>query len=285
MIQPEQIVEKIRDIPPLPDVAVKIWRLSNSPDSSARDMVDVMKFDPGITARVLRLCNSAFFGLPRKVTSLQHATVYLGMNEIVNIVYMSCVGNYYGNPHPAYGMEKGDLWRHSVAVALTSQDIAQEIKYPETQAVFTAGLLHDLGKLLIHEYVNQRLTEIQDAVENQNLRYYDAEREVLGMDHCQVGELVANVWNLPATLRSAIRYHHAPQDAEAEPQIAAIVHIANVFCRISGLGTPLSREDQYQFCDLALQTVGLDADEILERQEHYFELYHNASDLLQVVPD
>ena len=282
MLTLDSILSKVQDIPPLPDVMVKILRLTNDDDSSAKDLVEVMRLDPGITSQVLRLCNSAFFGLPREVTSLQHAVVYLGMKEIVNIVMMGCAGRYYDTPHPAYGLEKGELWRHSVAVAVVSQCLARQIGYEDHQSTFTAGLLHDLGKIVLHEYVHQNLDEIQYLIDTHEISFNAAEKEIIGYNHAEVGDIVASSWNLPEDLHMAIRHHHDHDVDCPSKKIVAIVHAANQLCHTFKIGSSQERNGIYPVFPEALEILGQSQEYLLALEDTLFEQYQSAQDLVSM---
>ena len=281
MTPAEEILKKVRDIPPLPNVVMQILKLSNSPSASAKDLVEVMELDPGITAKVLRLCNSAFFGLPQKVTSLQTATVYLGLNEIINMVVMGCFNSFYSSPQPGYGLEKGELWGHSVAVALASWRLANRLNYHDPAAAFTAGLLHDLGKIVLHEYVHQESERIQSLIELHDLSFAEAEKKVIGMDHCEVGELVAKKWNLPENLQLAIRYHHAQELEGADVKIMAITHISNSICVLLSIGSAGQGDVVKELSKNALEIIQMTEDDLLSQSAEMIDDFKRATNLLK----
>ena len=279
MISSEQILARVAEIPPLPDVVFQVLRLSNSPKASAKDFVEVIQLDPGITTKVLRLSNSAYFGLPQTVSSLHQAAVYIGINEIVNLVIIGCVNSAYDAPQPGYGLAKGDLWRHSVAVAIASRRLAKKTNYGDPQVAFTGGLLHDLGKLILHEYVHQNLDEIQAVVEQKELNFFEAEEKVIGINHCDVGRIVAEKWNLPESLRDAIQLHHAPKLDVEDADLVALVHIANILCLDHMIGGPIIPQVT-EYDPSALEHVNLDAEKLEAEVEPIREDFENANDLL-----
>ncbi|MBN1477200.1 HDOD domain-containing protein [Candidatus Sumerlaeota bacterium] len=263
MIDLEHILERIHEIPPMPDVVLKVLELAEDEECSAKDLVEVIKLDQGITLRVLRLCNSAHYGLPRQVHSLQDALVFLGNSTLVNFILTSYVTDHLQAANAGYGLAAGDLWRHAVAVALASDIIGQHhSRRKDTGLLFTAGLLHDMGKIILNDYLLAELHRIDEHLSATGCSFIEAERAVIGHTHAEIGGHLADHWNLPQVLVNAILHHHEPLQAEEHTQEVAVIHLANILCLSLGYG--LGRDGlRHHFEPEALKLLGLTENDLL----------------------
>ncbi len=230
-----RIVSKIQSFPSISGVATRILKLLDDPDSSAEDVQKVLRLDPGLTANILKLTNSAYFGLPNKVGSVQQAVVMLGWKRLVKIVLATCVNAVLDKPVPGYDLPPGELWRHSVAVSVTAEGLMKELNLDVDDEIFTAALLHDLGKLVMGEFVAEDLESIRSTAEK-GIPFPVAEREVLGTNHAEIGAMLLESWSFPTRLVGAVRWHHEPDSAEPPSALIDIVHVANVLCLMLGIG-------------------------------------------------
>ncbi|MBU0718427.1 MAG: HDOD domain-containing protein, partial [Planctomycetes bacterium] len=208
----------------------------NDPRSSVDDILEVIKYDQAVTGEVLRLCNSAYFGLSRKVTSLNEATVRLGSAKVLHLVMSVHANSLLAQRQAGYGLEPGMLWRHSVGVAVASAQLAQKLRLANVNLAFTAGLLHDIGKVILNEYVAEGFAEIVRRVSSEGVSFSEAEREVLGCSHVEVGGMIAETWDLPEPIVQAIRYHLEPGQLEPSVPLVDTVHLANCVCLLIGVG-------------------------------------------------
>ncbi|HUL29105.1 MAG TPA: HDOD domain-containing protein [Thermodesulfobacteriota bacterium] len=232
----EKICQSINQLPPFPIVIQRAMELIENPRSSAQDVVDVIQFDQAITADVLRLCNSAYFGLRRNVDSLREALVMVGFNQLLDIILTRGSVQIYGKPCKGYDLDSGELWRHSVACALLSRIVAKQLKWEAQPAHFTAALLHDIGKMVLSDFVKDYLKDIQNLIETRQVSFIDAEREVLGIDHAELGGKITDQWKFPKTIVSAVRYHHSPSLAQEDHQAVQLVYLCDVIAMITGIG-------------------------------------------------
>ncbi len=222
-------VQLIKNLPTLPGMIDKISRAVDSKRFSAADIGKLISKDQVLTAKVLKLANSAFFGFSRKVGSLTQALVLLGFDVVKGLILTSSV----------FDLMKGqsaELWRHSMAVATVSNIIATEIGMEEVEEVGLAGLLHDLGKVVLRVHMIEDRQSIDELVEVEEMPVRDAEREVLGFDHTQVGQWLAESWKLPEQLLEPIRWHHKPEASRQAPKYTAVVHFADILVRAYGCG-------------------------------------------------
>jgi putative nucleotidyltransferase with HDIG domain len=228
------ITKDIKELPPLPEVAQKVFSLLNDPNSNVQDLVKVIQLDQAMTANILKLCNSAYFGLKRKISSLQEALVLLGQKKLHEIIMTDNSGKYYEKAGLGYNLEKGEIWKHSMACALLSQILVRKTGLPEDPFLFTAALLHDIGKVILSTYVKAEYNQIIRLVKEQRYPFLQAEKEIIGIDHAELGGRIAEEWNFPGALVEAIARHHTP---DTENYISCIVHLCNLMTIMMGIGT------------------------------------------------
>jgi putative nucleotidyltransferase with HDIG domain len=230
------ILKKVGTLPPLPGTAVKLMGVINDPASTVEEIVKTIKYDQAVTGEVLRLCNSAYFGLSRTVTSLSEAMVCLGTVKVLQLVMSVHTSSLLSREQVGYGLEPGILWKHSVGVALAASTVAQRIERSNANLVFTAGLLHDIGKVILNEYVADDFVEIARRVSEDHMAFSEAEHEVLGFSHQEIGGRIAEMWELPEAIVRCIRWHHDPGELDTPDVFVDIVHLANCICLLMGIG-------------------------------------------------
>ncbi len=238
MIAPQTILERVKALPTLSTAAVRLSELARDPRSSAADFERVIRPDPALTANLLRISNSAYFGLRCRVESVKQAVTVLGLSRISEVAAAAAFAPIIPTRLPGYEIEAAAFWLHSVAVAVLSERLAQELGRKRPELTFTAGLLHDAGKLAIATFVSRESTEILGRVRGGSA-FASAERAVLGLDHGDVGGIVAEAWHLPPAVVAASRWHHAPDDVpdDAERGLVDLVHAADGLAHALGLGT------------------------------------------------
>lgn len=232
----ENILDSMDRIKPFPQVVVRALHLLEDPDLPASKIVEVVKYDPVITVRLLQVCNSALFGLKRRVESLQQAMLILGSQAMMRLIVAFGALDLLKDQLPGYGLERGELLDHAVACATLSQTLLRELNFPEDHAVFTGAILHDVGKLVLNEYAGRQYWEISRMVEDEGHSAIEAERAVLGVDHAQVGAELARRWNLPQSIVVVILRHHDSVSLLRDPLAVCLVHLANVMCVQLGIG-------------------------------------------------
>jgi len=230
----EQILAEVDHLPGVPAIVQQVLATMSNPDFDYRQVVELVSMDPGITADVLRVCNSPYFGLRHEVTSLEQALALLGANQIVEIVLSSKVVGMYKKTSYGYRLPRGELWRHSMAVALLAARLNERLGLPDRATVFTAALLHDVGKLILSQYVVDKFDEIEVLVRDEGVSFVQAERKVLGVDHALLGAAVARKWSLPEPIAHAIAFHHNLAPATKHRAVARVVALANLL--VVGLG-------------------------------------------------
>ncbi|HBD09586.1 MAG TPA: hypothetical protein DCZ69_15145 [Syntrophobacteraceae bacterium] len=215
------------DLPPMPHIARLVVDKVADPKTSAKDLQDIIAQDQALAARVLKMANSAYYGLTRSVTSLTYAISAVGFNAIKTMVVSSVVRDLF----KSFGLTEQLLWEHSIGCAFAARRIAREVRFPKVEECFLAGLLHDIGKVIMYLKLPQQMTEIiQWVYNNPGSSFVEGERGMLGVDHAQVGQLVAKKWNFAEEIEEAIGFHHQPRMAKRLPQLTMIVNLANGMC-------------------------------------------------------
>ncbi|MFA7279234.1 MAG: HDOD domain-containing protein [Sterolibacterium sp.] len=259
-ITANELVKDIDGLVTLPDVYIRINRLLEDPNSSTADIAKAVSQDPSFTLRLLRVANSSLYRFPAAVTTAAKAVSIIGTAQIRSLALaMSVAKSFAGMPNELVSME--NFWRHSLYCALIARLLAKEVRRCDPDSLFTAGLLHDIGELVIFN----RLPELaKDALlmvlDNQDeMPVHLAEREVMGVDHAEVGGELAKHWNLPPLLQECIAYHHDVASAKQHPREVALVHLANVFALMAELDS-LDPGDVSPIDSLAWELTGLSED-------------------------
>ena len=236
------IMARVKSFPGMPATSAKLLKMLKDPDSSAAEIEDVLKYDPGLTANILKLTNSAYFGIPTKVSSVRQAIVLLGWKRMLQLVMTMCMSTAMKKPVPGYDLPHGELWRHSVAASIAAELVVKALKIPGVDEVFTAALLHDVGKLVLGDFVRNDLQNIE-AMASKGIAFEVAEFIVLGTDHANVGARILEKWAFPDNLINAVGWHHDPEKCEKQCTLSDIVHIANVLGLKSGYGNSRKRHE------------------------------------------
>lgn len=234
-MEAKQIVSAIKAFPGMPGAAVKLLALIDDPAMRVSQIERILRHDPGLTANVLRLANSAYFGIPSKVGSIRQAVILLGLKRLIQMVIAACVGAIMDKPVPGYDLSPGELWRHSIAVSVAAEGLVKELQIEAAEEIFTAALLHDVGKMVLGQFVKDDFKQIQTAV-SQGISFEMAETIVLGINHADVGARILTSWALPQEIVNAIEFHHAPQSAAQASTMLDIVHVANFISMMIGIG-------------------------------------------------
>lgn len=229
------ILAEVDSFPSIPGSVVRLVAMLEDADTSAQAIEDVLRLDPGMTANVLRLTNSAYVGLPTKVGSVKRAVMLLGMKKLKQLVMASCVGPVLDTSVPGYDLPSGELWRHSIAVSIAAEDLTQELGLEGVDDIFTAALLHDVGKLILGRFVRDDMAAIQAAA-GDDVSFETAEKAVLGFDHAEIGARILSRWSFPGDLVHAVQWHHDPDEGGKSSPTTDIVHVANVLCLMMGIG-------------------------------------------------
>ena len=258
-------LSKCGDISTLPEVTARIIQLVEDPNSTARDMHDVIKTDPALSTRVLKVVNSAFYGLPGQISSVDRAVVLLGLSAVKNIAIAASISRMFKVREVRAGFTAKDLWRHCVAVAVGGRLIAEAVEYRgAADEVFLAGLIHDIGVMIEWQAFPEKIAEVVERCMADGGAFLDLENEIVGADHQAFGNALTSKWKFPRNLRAVVGMHHYPERLSPELRpLGDIIHVADVLCCVNKLGFHLPAAGE-ELTDELLDTVGLSQDRIPE---------------------
>ena len=225
-----QILSKVKAFPTMPEAGAKMLSLLQEPETEISDIEEVLRYDPGLTANILKLANSAYFGIPSKIGSLKQAVVVLGFKRLKQLVVASCVSAVMDKSVAGYDLPPGNLWRHSIAVSIAAEALVKDKKRKISQDVFTPALLHDVGKLVLGTFVKEELEAIE-SIAAKGVPFVVAENMILGTDHAEIGAQILTHWNFPKEVIHAVRWHHDPDSPKTFTIQMDIVYLANLLCQ------------------------------------------------------
>jgi len=232
----DEILSLVKHVPPFPKVAHRVSEMLNDPEVSATALAEVIQYDQVITANVLKICNAAYFGLPRKVSSLDEALVIVGNDTLKDIIITSSSARFYkGAAGEGYKLDQGDLWKHSIAVGIMAKELVKYVKGVEPGSAYTAGLLHDIGKRFLSSFVADDFKKIMMKVVQDSCSFVEAEKELVGASHAELGGMIMSQWDFPKEIELAVLQHHDSDALDKDP-LTAIVALANALVISMGIG-------------------------------------------------
>ena len=251
----QRILRHMKDLPPIPQTIFKAREIMANPDSDFKELSNLFETDQAIAAKILKIANSPYYGYSGKITSIQRASVILGHKTLVELLTVIGTAGLLGNKLEGYWLDSGALWKHSLAVAFGSRIIANTIKPALSNDAFTSGLIHDVGKLILDQYIKERWELFQNFMDDGEHTFLDAEKKILDLDHAEVASEVCKKWNIPEPLTVAIRYHHHPSQSNGS-ELAYIVHVADAIAMMTSLGMGIDGT-LYQMDDTAMEFLSL----------------------------
>jgi HD-like signal output (HDOD) protein len=246
----------VTEISSLPEVTTRIVEIVEDPKSTAQDMHDIVKHDPALAAKILKVVNSAFYGLPSQIASLDRAIVMLGLSAVKNIALAASLSRLFRPGVISERFAARDLWSHCISVGVCARLLAQA-SFGQAEEAFVAGLVHDMGLLIEYQLFPQKLKAVAERCETQPQGFCALEREIIGADHLAFGAALAAKWKFPPLLRCAISHHHNPDTVKPEfKQVVTAVQVADIICCQNELGFYLTAQKQ-DVTDEMLELVGL----------------------------
>lgn len=219
------VLKRVTSLSPVPKILAEVLELLKDLNTSPHTLARAISKDQSIVVKILTIANSPFYGLAKRVSSIEYAIMILGFNEIRNIVTALSLMESLKNKSDEY-MDQKSFWLHSYITATTAKKIADDLGIRESNDVFVGGLLHDLGISVIHRYMHSDFISIVENV-SKGTKYLDAENSQLGMDHQNVGYTLLKSWNIPESICEVVRYHHTPQYSSNTKILTSIVHFAD----------------------------------------------------------
>ncbi len=232
----DEVAAAVAEVPALSPAVRGVMDACDSLDTTAQEVAKAILVDQGLTANVLRLANSAHYGHPRRVTTATEAVVLMGVSAVRSLAISSHTAQLLSRPLPGYAMARGDLWRHSMSVAFVSRRLAIETAVAPAEEAFIAGLLHDVGKVVLSDLMRDSFERMTRIAHEERIPLSLVERRMLGFDHADLGARITRAWRFPPALVEAIGAHHRPAEAEEAPALAHCVHVADLTCLFIGAG-------------------------------------------------
>ncbi|MCE5281609.1 MAG: HDOD domain-containing protein [Deltaproteobacteria bacterium] len=256
----KRILQAAKDLPPMPQTTIKAHKIIKDPNASFEDLAAVMEMDQAIATRVLRMANSSYYGMSGNVSSIQHASTILGLKVLEELIVMAWSTKALASRMEGYGLESGDLWQHSLGVAFGSKIIAGSKNPDMANDAFSAGLIHDVGKLVLDPYILERRALFTTFLADGKETFLSAEKAILGFDHGEIAAELCTNWKVPDNLATAIRYHHSPAASDGS-RLAYIVHMADVIALMSGMGAGVDGM-QYAMDHEVMEKLGMTSEEM-----------------------
>jgi HD-like signal output (HDOD) protein len=239
-----EVVKKVTTIATLPEVTTQIIKTVEDPKSTASQLHKIVSHDPALVTRIMKVVNSAFYGLPGQIGSIERAIVLLGLNAIKNIAVAASLGQLFRGSALCEGFSAKDLWTHCIAVGVTARDLARQMKMLIADEAFLAGMIHDMGILISLQLYPEQLREVCEAAKSGE-DFCEAERRIIGFDHQQLGMGLAEHWKFPRPCQLVAGYHHQPHNlADQSRHLVMLVYVADTICCQSKHGFNLTAKEQ-----------------------------------------
>ncbi len=261
----DKALAAVSDIATLPEVTIKIIEIVEDPKSTARDLHEVIKNDPALSVKVLKVVNSAFYGLPGQVASVDRAIILLGLSAVKNISIAASIARLFKGKRISEQFNASDLWRHSVGVAVAARSIAKCSPHPVmTDEVFVAGLIHDIGTLIERQAYPDEFATVINRCYSAEQDFLECEREIIGADHQAFGVGLTTKWKFPRHLRAAVGFHHNPEALSVELRnMATLIRIADIICCHEQIGFYLTASND-TVTEEMLDLLGITSEQLEE---------------------
>jgi putative nucleotidyltransferase with HDIG domain len=255
------LVNEVRAMPPLPQSVIQILEIVNNDKSSSQELAKVFERDPTLAVNILKLANLPVYGYTSRISTINHAIVCLGLKMVKSIALTSCTHEMLNKEIPAYSLGEGMLWQHAISCATCARIISQRIGYKDNEEAYIAGLLLDIGKIILSGFAEDEFNQVSERAEKNKISFNIAEQEVLGFGHPQVGGRIIKKWNLPSALVEAVQYHHQPNNTKTHKTLAHIVHLADAISCMLGIGLGCDGL-MYVFEENTLGVLGLNKEDV-----------------------
>ena len=240
---PPDISRAMETLQPIPQVALKMLRLINEDNYDISTLTEEIRKDQVLSARTLKLCNSVFIGRREKIESLDHALVYLGQTLLIKFVISASINNFFQQVARGYSLCKGGIYHHAVGTAVIAEKIADLSQKANPMAAYTAGLLHDIGKVVLDQHIQSALPLFYRELQQEKKNFIEVEKDLLGIDHTEAGAHLARRWSFPDSLTESIIHHHHPEDSNHNRELVHLVYLADLLMSRFHTGLEVERLD------------------------------------------
>ena len=254
----QQAIKKVTSIATLPEITSRIIKTVEDPKSTAATLHKIVSHDPALITRVLKVVNSAFYGLPGQIGSIERGIVLLGLNAVKNIAVAASLGQLFRGVKLCEGYTAKDLWTHCVTVGVVARSLCKQTTLPLADEAFLAGMIHDIGLLVSLQISPEQLKQVCERSKTEERSFCEIEREVIGVDHQQLGAGLTEAWKFPRSCQLVAGFHHNPSQLSSDRTLVGLVHVADTLCAQTGKGFNLTAYRQSIDANLLVE-LGLDS--------------------------
>lgn len=258
-----ELISRVDEIPVFSETITRIIKITEDPELKIKELEYEIMQDQGLTTKILRLANSAYYGVRRKINTVSEAAVLLGFQAIRSMALATTVGKVLAHELPGYALAQEELWRQSQVCAITARVVAKKVKFSKIDLAYTAGLLRDIGKVILDSYMSEQYDLVIGEVMKHNRAFTEVEVDLLGFNHAEVGARIASKWHLPDELVEAIEFHHTPEEAQINRKLTAIVHIADGLVMMMGYNLGVDGLS-YEFSEEAMEELNISEEMLAE---------------------
>nr|WP_320190580.1 HDOD domain-containing protein [uncultured Desulfobacter sp.] len=257
------LIKEIKNLKPIPAVVTSLLGVVDDPNASMKDITKIIQYDPAITAETLRTANSAYFGLKHPAETIQEAATMIGTDRLVDLVMLKVSAQITKGTQKGYDLHEGALWKYSVSSALIAKQVASQLNLSNKNYIFTASLLKDIGKTVLDKFVQDAFEKIYNLVVNENFSFMEAEKQIIGVNHAELGGMIAKMWKFSPKMVGIIRNHHLTSETMVRDKDIAVVYLADCICMMMGMGVGADGL-AYRFHRQAMEHIGISAEDTLK---------------------
>jgi len=257
------VIKEIKNLKPIPAVVTSLLEIIDDPNASMNEITKIIQYDPAITADLLRTANSAYFGLKRPAETIQEAAMMLGTDHVVDLVMLKVSAQVAKGTQKGYDLHEGALWKYSVSSALIAKQVAVQLDLPNKNSIFSASLLKDIGKTVLDKFIRDAFEKISNLVINENFSFMEAEKQIIGVDHAELGAMIAKMWKFSPRMVGIIRNHHLSSETMVRDKDLAVVYLSDCICMMMGMGVGADGL-AYRFHPQAMDHIGISAEDTLK---------------------